>query len=143
MLAGEDLSRSRTLTAEDRARLRLRDEHQIEDPPNKTVGAASDLKSNAEALRDQMKSLIERLERILESGVKDAGAAIGAAQPVESLPNRPIMGAGRASAERLGEQDIANLVQEALEEDVPDRKLSQIVAGLGLLMASLDSSPRK
>ena len=112
--------------------------------PKKTMGAAaaSDLKSSAETLHEQMESLIERLERILESDVKDAGV-VGAARPVERLPNRPIIRAARTSAERLGEQDIANLVQEALEDDAPDRKLTQIVAALGLLMASLNSPPRK
>jgi hypothetical protein len=40
----------------------------------------------------------------------------------------------------VGNADIPNLVQEAFEEGTADRRLTRIVAALGLLLASLDSS---
>lgn len=38
----------------------------------------------------------------------------------------------------VGDAGIANLVQEAFEEGAADRRLTRIVAALGLLLASLD-----
>ena len=73
-------------------------------------------------------------------GIKDA-RAIGAARLAERLPTgRP----GRPSApvKRRGEGDVTNLIQEALEEDTADKELTQIVAALGVLLGSLNSSPR-
>jgi hypothetical protein len=51
-------------------------------------------------------------------------------------------GAG-TSAEQLGGLDIANLLQEALEEEEPGRRLTRVTAALGLLMGALHCSPRK
>lgn len=43
----------------------------------------------------------------------------------------------------IGDADITNLVQEAFEEGAADKRLTRVVAALGLLLASLDSPPRK
>ena len=143
MLTGDDRSRSRTLTAEDRSRPRSPGGHQIGNPPEKMAREASPsvLTSSAETVREQMERLIERLERTLEPDVNGA-VTIPAAQRVKRISHRPLR-AGSASADQLGEQDIANLLEEAIEEDAPDRKLAQISLTLGLLLASLDSPSRK
>jgi hypothetical protein len=39
----------------------------------------------------------------------------------------------------VGDADIPNLVQEALDEGAADRRLTRMVAALGLLLASLES----
>jgi ferritin-like metal-binding protein YciE len=89
---------------------------------------------------EQMQSPTEHLEAIFEPDVKDAGA-VGAAQLVERLRSNRY--ARLSPASQLGEHDIPSLLQEALEEGAPDRKLTQVVAALGLLLASLDSPSRK
>jgi hypothetical protein len=47
------------------------------------------------------------------------------------------------STERFPGDEIANLLEEALEEDAPERRLTQIVTALGLLLASLNCPPDK
>ena len=89
----------------------------------------------------QMVNLIKRLERNFQPGVKDAGASV-AASLVERFANRRTWAARTSPGRRRG-HDITNLVQEALEEEAADKRLTHMVVALGLLMASLDSPPRK
>ena len=89
---------------------------------------------------EQMTYLLKRLERTLQTDVKDAGAS-AATQLVERL-NRSIRAASTAHGQLRG-QDITNLLQEAIEEEAADKKLTQMVVALGLLVASFDSLPRK
>ena len=45
--------------------------------------------------------------------------------------------------ERFRGDEIANLVWAALEEDVPEKALTEMVTALGLLLASLNCPPDK
>ena len=91
----------------------------------------------------QAANLLKCLERTFQLDVKppdlkDAGASV-AAQLVERFP---LTRAANTSPEKRRQQDIANVLQEALEEEAADRQRTPIVVALGLLLASLDS-PRE
>jgi hypothetical protein len=49
----------------------------------------------------------------------------------------------RAAHDPVPGSDVTTLLQEAFEEDAPERKLGRIVTALGLLLASLNSAPAK
>lgn len=84
-------------------------------------------------------SVVERLERILEHGGKDAGAIV--AQPAE---RRKLPAHRRAMlAEHLRDHDIPNLLDEVLEEDNYDKKLTDVCFAFGLLWGALHSPPNK
>jgi hypothetical protein len=78
-------------------------------------------------------NLIERLERILEQDVTDARAR----EVARRAAHHELAQYGRSAP--LAEHDIANLLQEALEEGPADERLSQVVFALGLLKGSLNS----
>ena len=89
----------------------------------------------AESLIDGLERAFE-LERIVGQDLKDPGET-GPAQLLDRL--RAHYDGVDASPEHRGARDVTNLLQEALEEEAPDKRLTQTAVALALVLASLHS----